>query len=222
VDDGIPFAEVADGLRAFLATTRLRLKESSLTLALGRRSFNSRESLEICRILREEYKIKVDGIALSEELVEGALAKELRLPVTIGRKEGRRRLREASNGDGTLLVRHPCRTGTVIRHSGTVIVVGNVNPGAEIIAGGDIFVLGTLGGIAHAGAYGNTAAVIVALSLKALQLRIAHCIGVEPPSRGRSSPHIPEMAYLVGELIVVEPYTGFLPSLEEFQTHTET
>ncbi|CAN1210656.1 hypothetical protein TUMEXPCC7403_10700 [Tumidithrix helvetica PCC 7403] len=82
-----------------------------------------------------------------------------------------------------LYVKMTVRSGTEIRHAGTVIVYGDVNAGGEIIADGDILVWGKLKGVAHAGARGNAQAVIMALHLEATQLRIADFIArVETPS----------------------------------------
>ena len=71
------------------------------------------------------------------------------------------------------VVRGTCRAGEVQRFPGNVVVVGNVNPGAQIIAQGDILVFGKLRGLAHAGAGGDSTAVILAMSSVAPQLRIA-------------------------------------------------
>ena len=98
------------------------------------------------------------------------------------------------------------RSGQKIETEHSLIVFGDVNSGAEIIAGGDIVVLGTLRGVAHAGAYDETGGGrgIFALNLQATQLRIGMVI-----SRGSSeSPQkSPELARVEGGLIVVEPYS---------------
>ena len=71
------------------------------------------------------------------------------------------------------LVRDTCRSGEVRRFPGSVVILGNVNPGAQVIAGGDIMVFGALRGLAHAGADGDTDASIVAMSAVKPELRIA-------------------------------------------------
>jgi septum site-determining protein MinC len=65
------------------------------------------------------------------------------------------------------------RSGTRIEFAGHVVVMGDVNPGAEIIADGNVIIWGRLRGLVHAGAKGNRAAVICALDLSPTQLRIA-------------------------------------------------
>jgi septum site-determining protein MinC len=92
-----------------------------------------------------------------------------------------------------LYVKMTVRSGTEIRHPGSVIVCGDVNAGGEVIADGDIFVWGKLKGVAHAGASGNTQARIMALHMEATQLRIGDLVArVEPPS----TQYFPEVAYV--------------------------
>jgi septum site-determining protein MinC len=109
--------------------------------------------------------------------------------------------------DGTkgTLVRHLVRSGQVIRHTGHVVVIGDVNPGAEIIAGGDVVIWGRLQGTVHAGAMGNSQAIVCALELNPLQLRIGDLIA-RPGEADRLRKPIPEVAYVRDNLIVVEPW----------------
>lgn len=93
-------------------------------------------------------------------------------------------------GGGAILVRRTLRSGYSLKHAGHVIVIGDVNPGAEIIAGGDVVVWGRLRGMVHAGAEGDEAAVVCALDLSPTQLRIADQIAVTPKRRGKPQPEI--------------------------------
>lgn len=65
------------------------------------------------------------------------------------------------------------RSGQVVRAAGDLVIIGDVNPNAQVIAGGSIYILGRLKGIAHAGANGNLEAVIAASWLEATHLKIA-------------------------------------------------
>lgn len=109
-------------------------------------------------------------------------------------------------GNNALFLKRNLRSGQRIFHDGNLIIAGDVNPGAEVVATGDIVILGTLRGMAHAGANGNTKATVMALRLEPIQLRIAHYISrcpdepTEPPTR-------PEIASVRGEQIAVQEYT---------------
>jgi septum site-determining protein MinC len=68
------------------------------------------------------------------------------------------------------------RSGQRIEFEGSLVVIGDVNPGAEVIAGENIIILGDLRGLAHAGAKGNRDAIIEAVSIYATQIRIADIV----------------------------------------------
>ena len=106
-------------------------------------------------------------------------------------------------GDTAILVRRTLRSGYSLQHPGHVVVIGDVNPGAQILAAGDIVVWGRLRGMAHAGAEGNEEAVVCALDLSPTQLRIAGVIAVTPKRRGKSQP---EVARLRDGRVVAEPW----------------
>jgi septum site-determining protein MinC len=102
-----------------------------------------------------------------------------------------------------LLLMRTVRSGQVVRHSGHLTLIGDVNPGGELIAGGSIVVWGRLRGFVHAGALGNAEALVCAVELRPTQLRIADQIAVTPKTGG---PNTPEVARIDGGQIVVEPW----------------
>ena len=105
---------------------------------------------------------------------------------------------------GALLVKRTLRSGSRIAHSGHVTIIGDVNPGAEIIAGGNVVVWGRLRGLVHAGAEGDVEAIVCAMDLAPTQLRIADHIAIPPAERGE--PH-PEVAYVRDGNVVAEEWT---------------
>ncbi|NLO75525.1 MAG: septum site-determining protein MinC [Clostridia bacterium] len=94
------------------------------------------------------------------------------------------------------------RSGQNITFDGNVIVFGDVNPGAEIIATGFIMVMGTLRGIAHAGSSGDERAWVMAYRLQPSLLRIANCIARAP----EDEPLGPEIAKINENVIICEPF----------------
>ncbi|MEP7199475.1 MAG: septum site-determining protein MinC [Chloroflexota bacterium] len=102
-----------------------------------------------------------------------------------------------------IVVRRTLRSGAAIQHEGHVIIVGDVNPGAELIAGGDVIVWGKLRGLVHAGALGDNNAIVCALLFDPTQLRIGNTIARMPEGKKRKV--IPEMASIRdGKIEVVE------------------
>ena len=115
-----------------------------------------------------------------------------------------------NRGSEALIIKNTCRSGEVIRYPGDVVVFGDVNPGAEIVAAGDIVVLGALRGMAHAGADGNLKATILALNLESHRLQIGSCVGERPrgarKGRGGAKAVVPQIAYLRRRSIFVAPF----------------
>lgn len=108
----------------------------------------------------------------------------------------------------TLYLRKTIRSGQSISSDGNLIVIGDVNPGAEIIAKGDITVWGILGGIAHAGSDGNNYARIRALKLNPVQIRIGEVFARRPdtvnlPYIQKSCEYTPEEAFTYKDSIVI-------------------
>ncbi|MGE5473383.1 MAG: septum site-determining protein MinC [Ignavibacteriales bacterium] len=97
------------------------------------------------------------------------------------------------------------RSGQLVKFHGNVVVIGDANPGSEIVASGNIVVMGTVRGIVHAGATGNKDAFVAAFNLYPTQLRIADII-TRPPEEKFSKAQLPEIAYIKDDTIYIEYY----------------
>jgi septum site-determining protein MinC len=106
-------------------------------------------------------------------------------------------------GEEAVLLQRTLRSGHSVRHPGHVVVIGDVNPGAEIIAGGHVVVWGRLRGVVHAGAAGDESAMVCALDLAPTQLRIAGHITISPSRRGKPKP---ERAFIRDDQLIAEPW----------------
>lgn len=109
----------------------------------------------------------------------------------------------------TLYLNQTLRSGQTVTSDGNIVVIGDANPGSEIIARGDVTVWGVLGGIAQAGSKGNANACIRALKLNAIQLRIANFyarrVNTENiPFVQKSTSFVPEEARVDGKKIVIK------------------
>jgi septum site-determining protein MinC len=104
------------------------------------------------------------------------------------------------------------RSGDHLDAEGSLLVLGDVNPGARISATGHVLVWGQLRGVAHAGSGGDRSARIVALQLRPVQLRIAELVArgpAEPPPSG-----LAEQAVIVAEAIAIQPASPQWPLAE--------
>ncbi|MDP9018033.1 MAG: septum site-determining protein MinC, partial [Candidatus Eremiobacteraeota bacterium] len=95
------------------------------------------------------------------------------------------------------------RGGQSLHHVGNLVVMGDVNPGSELVASGDIVVFGALRGVAHAGAQGDRTARVYALELSATQLRIATFIAADDASQKPHSPGAEVACVLEGRITIV-------------------
>lgn len=111
------------------------------------------------------------------------------------------------NRNRVLLLKKTVRSGQKITYGGTIVILGDVNPGSEVIAAGDILVMGKLRGIAHAGVKGDRSAIVAAFRLQPTQLRIADVFS-RPPEGYIEKPQFPEIARLKDDIILIEPYDG--------------
>ncbi len=119
----------------------------------------------------------------------------------------------------TVILPHSLRSGFRREYGGSVVVLGDVNPGVEIVAGGDIIVMGALRGVAHAGAYGNTSAIVWARPIASAQIRIADALARSPEGSSLSTmrrleaPAEAELARIQEDRIVISPAFSAMPPL---------
>ena len=100
------------------------------------------------------------------------------------------------------------RSGQLVSYEGNLVIIGDVNPGGEVLATGNVIVMGSLRGMVHAGADGNKEAFVAALSLQPTQLRIADVITRPPDTRDGKPALIPEMAAVKDDMVYID---RFLP-----------
>ncbi|OKH13418.1 septum site-determining protein MinC [[Limnothrix rosea] IAM M-220] len=106
-------------------------------------------------------------------------------------------IKPINDGSDALYVSQTIRSGVEIRHKGSIVVIGDINPGGVIIADRDIVIWGCLRGVAHAGASGDRSCRIMALQMQPTQLRIADMVArssMQTPEHPQ-----PEVAYLTAE-----------------------
>ncbi|MCB2202750.1 septum site-determining protein MinC [bacterium] len=106
-------------------------------------------------------------------------------------------------GEAAVMIHRTMRSGFKVAYQGHVVVLGDVNPGAEIVASGSVVVWGRLRGTVHAGAEGDESAVICALDLSPMQLRIAAHVATAPQDNEKPQP---EVAGVKNDQIIAEPW----------------
>lgn len=97
-------------------------------------------------------------------------------PTTLGLHSITRSYKKDVGTSETTFHKGSLRSGQKLEVEGSIVIIGDVNSGAEVIAGDNIAIIGTLRGLAHAGAKGNKDAIITASTLDAVQLRISNIV----------------------------------------------
>lgn len=156
------------------------------------------------RFLTESQRANLEGLLAAHNINVGAMTPAPR-QAPAAPKEREDSYTRRSGDTIALMIRRTLRSGQVIQHNGPVVVYGDVNDGAEIIAAGDVLVFGKLRGVVHAGAQGDDNATIGALGLNPPQIRIGNHIAASPEIRGKKT-RGPEMACIRSGQIVIEPW----------------
>ena len=133
----------------------------------------------------EKTPIRVTGKILTnkeleeiKELIKKQIDVEIRFdtPITLGLHSITRSYKKDVGTSETTFHKGSLRSGQKIEVEGSIVIIGDVNAGAEVIAADNIIVIGTLRGLAHAGAKGNKEAIIAASTLDVVQLRISNIV----------------------------------------------
>ncbi|MEH7156926.1 septum site-determining protein MinC [Neobacillus drentensis] len=179
LDDSCSYDELKRELDHKLSANSRTQDERHLTsvkVDLGNRYLSELQLEELKNLIRQKKNFVVDDI--ESNVITKEEAKELVAETEV------------------ITVSRIIRSGQVLEVPGDLLLIGDVNPGGTVIAGGNIFIMGTLKGIAHAGCYGNDRAVIAASSMKPSQLRISDCLNRTPDSIESNEMREMECAYI--------------------------
>lgn len=188
---GEEWDEQENALISHIDANEAFFKGAKLVLDIGERPLNSTQ-LSSLRGKLSDRDIKLKAI-LSSSLVTERASQDLGLEIKIDQsspQEEQKAIDSMLDGDEAVFLERTLRSGHKVSYPGHIVVLGDVNPGAELIAGGNIIVWGKLRGVVHAGAGGDEDAVVCALDLSPTQLRIADKISVSPPRKGKPKPEI--------------------------------
>ncbi|WP_407269599.1 septum site-determining protein MinC [Radiobacillus sp. PE A8.2] len=162
IDDTCSYQKLLSELSDVLSTRKMDQDEPMIrvTIQLGNRYLHKSQQEELREIITSKNKLVVQSIESNVITKEEALAWKQESDIKV--------------------ISKIVRSGQVIEVQGDMLLIGDVNPGGKISASGNIFVLGSLRGIAHAGIYGDRESVIVAAYMMPNQLRIADSISRAP------------------------------------------
>jgi septum site-determining protein MinC len=180
-----------EALLSHIDANQAFFKGAKLVLDVGDRNLKSPQ-LSILRGKLSDREIKLKAVISSSPETERA-SQDLGLEIKIDQSTQESEtpsIDSELHGEEAIFLERTLRSGHQVVHPGHIIVFGDVNPGAELIAGGNVMVWGKLLGVVHAGAGGDEEAFVCALDLSPTQLRIADKISVSPPRKGKPKPEI--------------------------------
>lgn len=153
--------EILEELQLKLPRLRDFYQTSTIPMRVTGRLFTENEIKKVKAAINAEIPVEIKFDDISDLLGLHAIKKTFEADTDISE---------------TKFIQNSLRSGHREEYPGSIVVCGDVNFGAEIIAGGNIMILGALRGVAHAGANGNTMAIISANNIDLTQIRIANLV----------------------------------------------
>lgn len=180
--------------------TSLSFYKGTNIIGIKAENLSPRDIMDIKLTLKYKYDLSISEDELPKHIREAS--KNIQDKNEEASMEG---IFEGINCGMTKFVNMTIRSGQVEMYPGNIVIVGDVNPGGLIQAKGNIIVLGSLRGVAHAGMGGNEKAIVAAYDLQPTQLRISDII-VRSPDEKTKSYKLPEIARIKNDKVIIEPY----------------
>lgn len=160
IDDNCEHREIIKQLKTKLTNLKKLYQNETTPIRVTGKVLKNAEMEEIKQMIKDKIDVEVN----------------FDTPTTLGLHSITRSYKKDTMMSETKFHKGSLRSGQKIEVEGSIIIIGDVNSGAEVVAGDNIAVLGTLRGLAHAGAKGNKEAIIAASTLDAVQLRISNIV----------------------------------------------
>ena len=160
ISDDAEQKDIIDNLRKKLPELRKMYKNEKTPITVTGKILKNKEIDEIQELIKRNIDVEID----------------FDMPKSLGLSSITRTFNKEIAISETKFHRGSLRSGQKMESEGSLVILGDVNSGAEVMASDNIVVLGALRGLAHAGAKGNKQAIISAGLLDTVQIRIANVI----------------------------------------------
>lgn len=186
IPDSVEQKDIIASLKKKLPELKKLYQDSKTPIKVIGKILKNKEIDEIQEIIKEKIDVEI----------------EFDMPKTLGLSSITRAFKQEIGFSETKFHRGSLRSGQKLESEGSIVIIGDVNSGAEVIASDNIVVLGNLRGLAHAGAKGNKEAIIAAGTLDTVQIRISNVV----KEIDRDEEPIHKQAYIsvVDEQIIIE------------------
>lgn len=206
LDKNMPFQELLTAIKEKFLESEKFFKDAKMAISFEGRALTQEEEYQIIETITENTSISIICIVDNDESHADMVKQQIDAYYdSVAGREGE-------------FYRGTLRSGQVLESVSSVVIVGDVNPGAKIISQGNIVVLGALKGNAYAGAAGDSNCFIVALEMDPIQIQIGDILAKSPdhkkmkPRRLRRKEKNPvsaeaQIAVAKGGNIYIEPIT---------------
>lgn len=178
--------ELVECLKKKLPELKKLYKDEKTPINVTGKVLKNKEIEEIQNIIKEKIDVEI----------------EFDSPKTLGLHGIKKTFEKEIAVSETKFHRGSLRSGQKLESEGSIVIIGDVNSGAEVMASDNIIVLGTLRGLAHAGAKGNKQAIIAAGLIDTVQIRISNI--VKEIDRDEEPLHKQSYVSVVDDKIVID------------------
>lgn len=152
--------EIIEVLRKKIPELKRLYQKAKTPIFITGKILKNKEIAEIQNLIKKEIDVPIDFDS----------------PKVMGLHSIKRTYNQEIKNSETKFYKGSVRSGQKIESEGSLVIIGDVNSGAEVIAGENVIVVGVLRGLAHAGAKGNKEAIIAAERIEAPQIRISNIV----------------------------------------------
>lgn len=194
LDKNISFDELKTDLAEKFKSASKFFDKANMAVSFEGRTLSSEEEREILQIISDNSQLNIVCVIDNNELKEKMFKKAVE-----------DKLEELSAHTGRFY-KGTLRSGQILESESSIIILGDINPGAKVVAKGNIIILGALKGTVYAGANGNEEAFVVALEMAPIQIRIGDTIARCNDGGGKVKPIGPDamIAFVDDENIYIE------------------
>ena len=207
LDDKLSFTEILEEIKKKFVDSEKFFKNAHIAISFEGRALSQEEQFEIIEMIQQCTTITIICILDHDELMDEVMQRRINA------------YQESHSPQTGQFYKGTLRSGQQIESETSMVVLGDVNPGAKVIAKGNIVILGALKGSAYAGANGDSGCFVAALEMDPVQIKIGDHIGrsadKKEPSKGlrrkvKTETAVPQIATVYHQQILIEPISSGL------------
>jgi len=207
MDERASFKQIEASLRSKIRSASKFFADAKTTISFKGKELSESEIMSLVEIINTETDLYISFVEdMTGTFEANVLNKETKTDLT-EEVINREKIVERLASQDTYFQKSGLRSGQAINHNGSIVILGDVNAGAEVVATGNVVVFGAVRGMVHAGSGGDKSAFVCALSMQPIQLRIADIITYFPKEIINENKHKidPVYAFVQDEEIYVAP-----------------